>query len=237
MKTNFDQIVFNKEQHSYTIGDQVLTPVSRVVDQVKPPFDSQVAAQRAAIRDNMTVSEVLAKWDRDSRNRLAHGDRVHTWIAGKLRGEVPVEDPFLRLNGMLPEMRGFEQFWEYINPVDLHQVEWVVGDADLGIAGTLDCIFYSQETGHYHLWDWKTGLKFKTSNQFQKFLLPPFDDLDDCELNVYSLQISLYRLLVERNTDLITGDSYILHLPPDGTFTVHKALDLRERLETWLSTK
>lgn len=107
----------------------------------------------------------------------------------------------------------------------------------MGIAGTVDALLLSND-GHRlsHVWDWKTGKEFKTENRFQN-LLPPFEDLPDSDLSAYSLQLSLYRLIIERNTSLEVGDCYIAHLDPVGGYHIHKALDLRERVESWLRSK
>lgn len=231
---NFTQIVFNASTHSYTYHGQPLTSVSRTIGQLKPPFDREGIAARTAAKTGQTVTEILAEWDHRSQVAMARGTRVHEWIAQSLRGELPIQaDMFLALNQRLPEMDAFEKFWA--NPqvtTEVTQVEWVIGDEELGIAGTVDCVLLGADI--LHIFDWKTG-KFVIQNRFQK-LLPPFNDLDDCELVNYSLQLSLYRLIIERNTSQVLGDSYIVHLMTDGTFWVHPALDLRGRLIEWLTT-
>lgn len=133
-------------------------------------------------------------------------------------------------------MMAFETIWAKSRDslqLEVCQVEWVIGDVKLKIAGTADTLLYSQKTGQYHLWDWKTGSKFTDKNRFQA-LLHPFNDLDECELNTYSLQLSLYRLILARNTELELGDSYLVYLNPMGDYVLYKALNLSERLEQWL---
>lgn len=233
MPTNFTEIVFSQEAHAYTYHGRPLTSVSRIISQLKPPFDREGVAAKSAAKRGVSVAEILAEWDTASKTALAKGTRVHEWITKKLRGEAePQGDMFLALNQRLPEMDAFERFWNE-KPIDAPPVhiEWVVGDAELGIAGTADAVL----VGPYgtHLFDWKTGAKFTTENRFQK-LLAPFDDLDDCELNSYSLQLSLYRLMIERNTDLELDNSYIVHLTTEGEYRLHRALDLRERLGAWV---
>ena len=65
-------------------------------------------------------------------------------------------------------------------------------------------------------------------------MLPPFDDLPNCEEVKYSMQLSLYRLIIERNTNLRLSGGHILHLPSDSEYVLYNTLDLRTRLEAWL---
>lgn len=238
LRTSFAEIIFDQASHSYTYHGAPLTSVSRIVSQLKPPFDREGIAAKTAIKRGVGVATVLAEWDKARDMSMAKGTRVHEWIARKLMGkeEPPQTDMFLALNQQLPEMNAFDRFWtEKPNETPVIQVEWVVGDAELGIAGTVDAVLngpYQQPS----IFDWKTGKEFKTENLFQK-LLPPFDDLDDCDLSSYSLQLSLYRLIVERNSDNQLRDSYIVHLTSEGEYIIHRALDLRERLLNYLTQR
>jgi ATP-dependent exoDNAse (exonuclease V) beta subunit len=114
--------------------------------------------------------------------------------------------------------------------------EWILWDLDLMVAGTLDAVCYSRKTNLRHILDWKTNKKFTIENRYGDKLLPPFADLDDCHLTRYSLQLSIYRLLLKRATKWATGDGWLVHVGQDGVVTTHRALDLRDRLSVWLPT-
>jgi len=129
-------------------------------------------------------------------------------------------------------MNAFGALWASLkNKVVVSKVEWIVGDDELGIAGTVDTVFCG-DTG-IHIWDWKTGKEFKINNPWGKNLLPPFNDLPECELSIYSLQVSIYKLIIERNTDLVLNTSYLVHLS-EGGYQIYPALDLTERVKQWL---
>lgn len=233
MNTIFSDIQFDPVTHTYVLDGQVLTSVTRLVSKLKPAFDSNYWAQRKAGERGVTVDTILAEWEAKRQASIERGNKIHTYIEQILSGET-VCDPFLALNERLPEMNAFDRLWDQIgNIVSVEGCEWIVGDARLGVAGTVDALLLDQRTGLHHVWDWKTGGKFNLDNRFQR-LLAPFDDKDDCELVVYSLQVSLYRVIIERNLpSMVTGDSYIVHLSNDE-YHIHKALDLRERLVKWL---
>lgn len=241
MTTDFTQIIFNKDHHSYTYQGQRLQGVTSVVYKLKPPFDPDgKIAERSAAKAGVTVEEIKRQWEAKRQASMDRGSRVHEAIAKYLdpteREAAARNDPYLSLNTELPEVKVFKALWaDMLSSGNMaFNVEWVVGDVELGLAGTCDILAHNTQTG-YHLLDWKTGGKFETSNRFGK-LLEPFNDLDDCEFNIYSLQLSAYRLIIERNAGLSLSDSYIVHLREDG-HQFHKALDLRERVEAWLRAR
>jgi ATP-dependent exoDNAse (exonuclease V) beta subunit len=231
----FDRITFEPESHTYILDGQELTSVGRTLDRLKPVFDRPGKAASTARRTGQTVEEVLAEWDAKRDASLALGTRVHEHIELVLTGAYEPADPFLALNTISPEERAFNRFWQEIGSrLRLERAEWIIGDAVLGIGGRPDAIFASPDTGQFHLFDWKTG-KCESFNKWEN-LLAPFDDLSNCAVAIYSLQASLYRLILERNTDLVFGDSYLLHLQSSGEFRVIKVDDYRARLLDWLTS-
>lgn len=234
MKTIFTNIRFDADEHRYYYGDyQELTSVTKALKRFKKPFDADGIAAKVAAKEGRPISAILAEWEAKGEKSRALGVQVHQHILKALCGQPNQQisfDPFLSLNTLAPEIRAFDVLWHTLSTKVSYlkdHIEWVIGDAELGLAGTVDAMFFNLETKKYHIWDWKTG-KFGLFNQFQT-LLKPFDYLDDCPLNVYSLQVSLYRLIIERNTGLELGDSYLVHLSSDG-YQVYRAVDLRERL-------
>jgi len=231
MDTYFSQVTFCPDSHSYRMNGQELTSVTKFLGQFKKPFDRMGIAQKVADREGRSVSDVLAEWDTKSKNALDLGTRVHEHIRKVLSGEKIETDPFLSLNETCPEIEAFDKLYSNLTAKTTY-VEWVIGDAELGIAGTVDALFHRREIDEdhhideYHIFDWKTG-KFDMFNNFEN-LLPPFNEFDASQLNIYSLQLSLYRFIIERNTPYKMGDSYIAHLASNGEYHLHKAVDMRD---------
>lgn len=237
MMTIFDEIKFNAKNHTYFLHGKKLTSVTQVIKQFQEPFDRDGISARMAARQGVPQEDILAEWDAKGEAARELGTRVHQHIQDTITGKLlHSQDPVLVLNKLLPEELVFNTLWSELKEVMIanpDHIEMIVGDAALEIAGTLDCMLCSKQTKCFHLFDWKTG-KFDTSNNYGQRLLPPFQDLDDCKLNYYSLQISLYRLIVERNSGLKMGDSYLVHLTPTG-HKIHTAVDVRDRLELHLA--
>ncbi len=227
----FDQISFNPTYHTYTLDGKRLKNVTSLVNEVKVPFDREGISARQAKEKGVPQEFILDEWEENGRIAREKGSKTHHYILQRLTGAMD-DDPILALNETIPEMDSFDRFWQKAQAnMEADQVEWVVGDVELGIAGTIDLVLFHRGTGLYHLFDWKTG-KFEYRSEWNRFMLPPFDHLDDCHLNHYSLQLSLYKLILQRNTDITLGDSYIVHLTDD--YQIAKAIDLTEQAEAWL---
>lgn len=232
----FNQIQFDPQAHRYHLQGRELVSVTKIIKRLEPAFDRQGIAAKKARKTGQSVGDILAEWEAKGQAGRERGTRVHRYIEQALRGQLPYDNPIQALNDRLPEMDGFDVLWQRMQGLlqpRLEYVEWVVGDPALGVAGTLDTLLFSGTTGQSHIFDWKTG-KFFVENPFQK-LLPPFDDLSASEFNKYSLQISLYRLIVERYTGTEMGEGQIAHLAQSGAYQIYTALDLRARLLDWLT--
>jgi hypothetical protein len=230
----FSQILFDREKHTYTFNGQPLKSVTKVVSELVKPFDSDYWSKRKADERGVSPQTILDEWERKRQASVSVGNRVHAYIEKILKGEQQPA-PILSLNQRLPEMDAFDYFWDgdLKSKVSVEAIECVIGDPELGIAGTFDTLICWSSL-YFNILDWKTG-KFDTDNRFQS-LLPPFDDLEDCKLSVSSLQQSLYKLILRRKGDLSlpVGNSYLIHLSSTGLPHIHEAIDLTDRLEDWL---
>ena len=229
--TIHSRIKFNPSNHTYTLDGRLLPSVTTILKPLSPPFDAAGHSARIAARDGVPVADVLAAWKAKSEAGLDRGRKLHAAAELVLAGKG-ISMELAKLN--MPEIAAWRSWWakagKNLTPV---MVENIVGDAELGVAGTLDLLARSSKTGQLMVFDWKTGDKFGVDNPWNRFLLPPFGDVPDDELHRYSLQVSLYRLILERDGETgPLGESYIVHL--NGSATAHKSLDYRERLERWL---
>lgn len=232
-------ITFDEDRHKYFAPDgrELLSVTTLIARYLKPIFDRETKAQGTALKRGIAVEEVLKEWDEKRTRSQVKGDRVHAFINNHIAAAPDTTDPFLNLNAhrtLLPEERAFTRYWDLAAPTmgEVVHTEFILGDLELGIAGTVDCIVLSPATGKRHIWDWKTG-SFNLTNKWDN-CLAPFSELNASELVTYSMQVSLYRLMLERSGIPNVGESYLLHLSSDGLYTVHKALDLRDRLLAWL---
>jgi hypothetical protein len=60
--------------------------------------------------------------------------------------------------------------------------------------------------------DYKTSKEINEFSKYRKRMLAPISFLQECELTTYSIQLNLYKLLLERNTNLKIGGCYLIHI-------------------------
>lgn len=232
-------IIFNEADHTYELNGIKLDSVTTLIKSLCKPFDSETISQRMADRSGTTKEEILSEWKKKADDSLEKGTAVHSYIDDVFSGE---SDPVLNeLNVKTPEMLAFDSLWDSLQTkfdAKLVSRESIVGCSELRIAGRYDALVDMNVFGSRVkcLFDWKTG-RFRKSNPFQK-LLAPFVDQDDCELVKYSIQLSMYRMLLEKTHPEDTyGMSYIAHLRSDGTHYLHRVIDYRGRISMWLNNR
>jgi hypothetical protein len=97
-------------------------------------------------------------------------------------------------------------------------VEVMVYDSSVKLSGTFDAlfVFYLPQFDKFCIMivDWKTNASFKYDNKYRK-MLSPFEKYDDSHLSKYTIQTSIYRVIIEKNTkipaDWFYKDNLIVH--------------------------
>jgi len=241
----FNKITFYEEKHKYYIDGKELTSATRFIGKYKPTFDSEYWSKKKADERGISQKEILAEWDYKRDFSCEKGTELHLYAENKLNNKVA---PFNhdRVNALLGEGNKvhdafkkltilFDQFYKVsfgkLIPV---KSELVVGDADLGICGMVDQIYYNEKTGKLNIYDWKTNKEIKKSNRWQKFS-KPISHLEVCEMNTYSLQLSLYKYIIEKNTNLEIDDCCIVWFFEDNsTFKLYKCHDFTKEIKNML---
>jgi hypothetical protein len=71
-------------------------------------------------------------------------------------------------------------------------------------------------------------------DKYAKKLLYPFEDLWDNSVNGYSIQLSMYRLIMQEEAGFETKGAFLVWIGPNGKPELHKIVDLRDRLYSFL---
>lgn len=103
--------------------------------------------------------------------------------------------------------------------------EFIIGDKEYRICGTIDQIFYNKTYNSLQIWDWKTNNKIDLENKFKKdqFMLPPISNIENSNFWHYSIQLSLYKFILQKITGVEVGKLYLCHF--DDTkedYTLHE---------------
>ena len=214
----FDRITFYDNDHSYKIDGKPSAKVSvtGLVNTVKEPFDEEKWAEIKGKEFGFTPEQMKLVWKKNNQMATYQGSTLHNYIdnyyqnkvkpynrdlAKAVLGDVLHDKMYSNLKVLVKQFNNFySDTSEYILPI---KNEFVVGDlGDTRICGMLDMLAYNTLTEQFEIFDFKTNKKFTMKSDFEKTLLPPLNHLEECEFNVYSLQLSLYRMFIQKYTDI-----------------------------------
>jgi ATP-dependent exoDNAse (exonuclease V) beta subunit len=174
----------------------------------------------------MTDEQIKAKWENTGKQAADEGTRKHASIETKIkaiRAEIvqqaataavavdeqtaPQEiDAAQIILEALPQ-----EYLQYAADTDLHtavregrvRCEWRIYDEQRGLAGTIDCaIFDRDDPNKVTLVDWKFSRKAHETYGWGRTSLVPDVSLEDAPFWRYSLQLNLYRTILERQLGL-----------------------------------
>lgn len=233
--------VFEEEAHTYHYRDIKYDSVTSYIKRFKTPFDKEYWSKKKAAERGVEVSVVLDEWQgkADIANDL--GTRVHKWIedfwSGNARELTEEDEPaFVERIGKFMDL--YEQRFKNLVPLSS---ELKIFCRKWKLAGTIDQPFLmwdeKQNMVLFLIGDWKTNKEFRSDEHPKgryKKLLHPFSHLWENHLNEYSIQVSLYRLMLEEEIGIESHGGFLCHIGPEGPAKIHPIKDLREPLKVYL---
>lgn len=241
----FDHIKYYDEPHHYFINGVQMTSATTLIGKFKNKFDSDGQAEKYANKHGLIKEEVLAEWDHKRDYSTIKGSAVHNYAENMLNNKVfPYDDSIARNRFGEDIVRPaydkctslFDKFYQdsRTNLVPLKS-EFVIGDEELGICGMIDQLYWNKKSQKIEIWDWKTNKAINMKSVFRNKFKSPISHLDECEFNTYSLQLSLYKYIIEKNTNLKIGDVYFVWLfEGNDNYQVFKCQDMHKEIESML---
>ena len=103
-------------------------------------------------------------------------------------------------------------------------------------AGTIDALMYNTKINGYSIIDWKTSKRFDQGNSFTPYMKPPFEHLLSCNTSEYSLQLSLYKYILEKHTSIRISEMLLFQIPnkDNPAPQVFKCMDLSKEIADFL---
>jgi ATP-dependent exoDNAse (exonuclease V) beta subunit len=218
---------YYQKSHTYRVGKKKLTSVTQFIGQFFSKFDAkEIARKLAKFPFNRKAGRGVRYWLNEWKKSSEYGTLVHKEIENFIKGthiELPDKRTAQAINwlahcGMLP--------------VD---TEFILYDEDLGLAGTIDCIMEDPVTGELTLVDWKTNKEIKKKSFDGKMGKQPINHLEDHSFNRYSLQLSMYRYLLEKKGFKVKN-CLLIHLKEES-IVKYEVPYLNKELELMLTSK
>lgn len=229
---------FHEESHVYRYSGVKYDSVTTFIKVFKLAFDKDYWSARKAAERGVDVSVILNEWETKGDVSRNLGTVVHKFIEDFWSGKNPEipDDEDVR-NRVLKFMDVYKKRLYKLTPL---KSELKIFSKKWRLAGTIDqpllLLDPLTEKVHLIIGDWKTNGEFKDDKhpkgRFKK-LLRPFNNLYANDHNEYSIQISLYRLILEE-IGIDTESGFLLHLGPQDP-KIYPAKDFREILRAYLN--
>jgi len=224
----FNKLSFKEKEHKYFVeGTPINKSVSALIGDFYQHFNANAVAPYSAAKAGVSTEEILKQWadiNQESRDR---GHRVHNF------GELYQFDRSLKPS--CPQEEAIVAFWkdlpEHIVPV---AAELRMYHFEYLFAGTADIILFDTKKQTYIIADYKTN-KDLLKNFKGKTMLAPFQDLLDCPLNHYVIQLSYYQLLLEQ-IGIKVSKRVIIWLSLEGKYELFNTQDVTDTLKLKLGT-
>ena len=216
---------FIEEGHVYESTDDEKikwTSVTSLVAKFKPKFDRDGQAKKSSKNKRskwfgMTPKEIISAWDNETARAIKLGNFYHDQresdmmeidTIGRHGVEVPIVNPIVDSEGI--KIAPIQKIDEGVYP------EHLVYLKSLGICGQADLV--EVVNGYINIHDYKTNKEIKDKGftnweGITNKMFIPVNHLDDCNLNHYNLQLSIYAYIIKKhNPKLKIGKLTIQHV-------------------------
>ncbi len=220
----FEQrVTLEPVKHIYTHRDGTkYKSVSKVIEQFKNKFDSEkmsYLSARKALRLTFgtepteqeiyqKAAELKAEWQKKNDLACRIGTHIHNCL--EVYGKTTkIADPKLEsmVRGVYSDYVDYKKFWD----------EQILYSEEDEVAGTADKLLLRPGTKDViDIDDYKTNIAqgIATSSKYNNRMKAPFDHLEDCNFVHYSLQLSIYAAMIEKQFGYKIGRLRLRYIPP-----------------------
>ena len=221
---NDSRVFFDSMNHEYFVdGKKIKYSVTGLIESFFPKFDSDYWSSKKAIEriqieggklTNENISnvkkDILMEWEGNRKDAADKGTLLHEKIENFYNN---IEDSI-----DAPEFIYFKNFIKKYPKLKPYKTEWRIFDSNLSLAGSIDMV-YEKDNGDLFLFDWKRSTKIVNGagHLIESDYDYGFDELShiaDNSYNRYSLQLNLYKYVIENNYGKKISSMNLLILHP-----------------------
>jgi len=213
---------FTAHDHKYRSEDDMnWLSVTSLISNFKQPFDADKIALKTSKSKKskwygMTPEDIKAAWKNEAKRATDLGTWYHNCRESDICGLTNME----RHGSTIPVFTPIEKEGVKYSPnqklVDGIYPEHMVYLKSAGICGQSDLVEVID--GKVHITDYKTNKEIKVEGYtnwegISQKMSPPVHHLDDCHLNHYALQLSMYMFIIlKHNPKLSPGILTVHHI-------------------------
>jgi ATP-dependent exoDNAse (exonuclease V) beta subunit len=231
MKT---KLKFVAKTHKYSIGENTLTSVTQFISQFFKEFNENEMAKIMSFvsKKKGIKGQGIRYWKKHWKQMSQHGTRVHQFLEEYITlgekdtyTEPDTQKILAGISYLALTKEALGKEWEF-------KPEVKIFNESLGMAGTIDLMIVKNK--EVYLVDWKTNKKIEMIGYKGAKAKAPVSHLPDCNYVKYSLQLNLYRHLLEQQGYTIKGMT-LVHLLPDSTYVSYDIPVMKKEVEDILN--
>jgi ATP-dependent exoDNAse (exonuclease V) beta subunit len=229
-------IQFYEEDHRYTIhgSSEGYISVTTLIHTFFPHFDSNAIAKKVYAKHNknpdseyynMSIDDIIQKWEDNRNSATKAGTEMHKCIELYFNNILRTDNHTKEFTTMF--LFGFLKDYPDLVP---YRTEWCVYDQSIKLSGSIDMTFLNPD-GTLDICDWKRSREIKKENRWESGF-GILSDLPHANYHHYSLQLNIYKRILETNYDKKIRDMYLIVLHPDNdTYLRYDIPDLKEYVD------
>jgi len=191
---NGETITFDPINHVYSSSKKKYVSVTNLVSGLFPRFELERISREYAAKHGLKQADVKKMW-RDKGQRAARrGNRCHSYAKRKFKNE-PLPTPENE-----DEEKLYEQVNNCINKLLIQYTflgaEKMIASPTHGIAGTTDLVLMEKTVKKLVILEWKAVETIEQYSQWDNGLFY-LSHLTHCNYNHFSLQLNLYKTILE----------------------------------------
>lgn len=202
-----DDLLFDEGPHIYTYKGEEMTSATTLLKDFFP-FDREKIAdvclngRNPKYKDCETRDDVWAIWEA----KAQFGTDVHNVCEDYLNNKFVTldNDRQIRAFNYVSKMK----FEDVLPEVQIVAPEW-------GISGMIDCLI--KIDGKWWIYDWKTDARIMEKSYNGEKCTGFLSDFDNCNINKFSFQLGLYKMILETFYDVQIAGLKVVHFDENAT--------------------
>lgn len=236
-------ITFDEGPHVYTVrGKLGYTSVTTFIHKHFSHFDADTIVSRILSSKKMsditykyygmTRDQILADWETNRDTAAKAGTRMHY--------DIECYYNQIDTGNTSIEFQYFKDFCRDFPNLKPYRTEWCVFHEDYKISGSIDMIFENPD-GTIEIYDWKRAksIEYEAYGN-KKATTPCLRHMPDTNFWHYSLQLNLYKTILEQKYGKKVTGLYLVRLHPDDPYKTYDRIqvpfleeDMKNVLSWW----
>jgi len=216
----FNDVVYYDEPHKYFLDDKPLTSVTTLIHRYEEEFNEEYWSDIKSKEFNVSQNEIKYAWNFINKKATTKGSIIHDYTENIFLNKI-FPYPKLYIENKFGYDVVYDEYEKTKRQVDRFyhmsknrlipiKTEFIVFDREYMIGGMVDILFWNVKAQEFQIWDYKTNKNFTFESKTGENLTGKLYLLENCDLEKYSLQLSSYKYIIEKNTSIKLGKSYLV---------------------------